>query len=92
MYRAALRSSPRAFRGIRQSTLSAAPRRHLTTPPAAKGRTWKGSAARWGLAIAAVYWYSTSPIFADEPICKPQHLTATSLTATPKVARSLAPS
>lgn len=70
MYRAALRSSPRAFRAVRQSTLSAAPRRHLTTPPAAKGRTWKGSAARWGLAIAAVYWYSTSPIFADEPISR----------------------
>lgn len=86
MYRAALRSSPRALRGIRQSNLSAAPRRYLTTPPAAKGRTWKSSAARWGLAITAVYWYSTSPIFADEPTCKSLLLTET-LTAAPKVAR-----
>ncbi|KAK1765837.1 hypothetical protein QBC33DRAFT_542636 [Phialemonium atrogriseum] len=66
MYRAALRSSPRALRNIRQSNLSAAPRRFLTTSPSGKRRTWKGAAARWGTAIAAVYWYSTSPIFADE--------------------------
>ncbi|KAM0326540.1 hypothetical protein ACHAQA_006409 [Verticillium albo-atrum] len=36
-------------------------------PPADKPRTWKGSALRWGLAGAAVYYYNTSTIFADEP-------------------------
>jgi hypothetical protein len=71
MYRAALRSSPRALRAIRPTTnLAASPRRHLTTAPAPQRRTWKGFAARWGLALAAVYWYNTSPIFADEPVCE----------------------
>ncbi|KAB5540279.1 mitochondrial intermembrane space import and assembly protein [Coniochaeta sp. 2T2.1] len=68
MYRTALRSSPGALRAIRTSpSLTSASRRFLTTAPAARRSTWKGSAARWGLAVAAVYWYNTSPIFADEP-------------------------
>jgi intermembrane space import and assembly protein 40 len=67
MYRAVVRSSPIALRAIRTSPAS---RRFLSTAPADKRSTWKGAAARWGLAVAAVYWYNTSPIFADEPICK----------------------
>ncbi|KAK3937734.1 putative mitochondrial intermembrane space import and assembly protein 40 protein [Diplogelasinospora grovesii] len=66
MYRTALRTSPSALRAARPTTLASGSRRFLTTAPADKKRTWKGAAARWGLAAAAVYWYNTSPIFADE--------------------------
>jgi intermembrane space import and assembly protein 40 len=65
MYRAALRSTPRALRAIRP-TLGSAPRRFASTAPASKKGTWKGTGLRWGLAIAAVYFYNTSPLFADE--------------------------
>ncbi|KAK8119140.1 uncharacterized protein PG998_003766 [Apiospora kogelbergensis] len=50
------------------------PRRFASTTPANKKRTWKGSAVRWGLAVGAVYYYSTSPAFAEEP--QPTHITA----------------
>ncbi|GAB1318418.1 Oxidoreductase [Madurella fahalii] len=66
MYRAALGSSPSALRAIRPTTLASGSRRLLSTAPADKKRTWKGTGLRWGLAIAAVYFYNTSPIFADE--------------------------
>ena len=68
MYRTALRPTSGALRAIRTTpNLAATSRRFLTTAPADKRRTWKGAATRWGLAAAAVYWYNTSPIFADEP-------------------------
>ncbi|KAL2132053.1 hypothetical protein VTI74DRAFT_4282 [Chaetomium olivicolor] len=70
MYRSALRSTPRALRAIRPTTpftSSGSRRLASTAAPADKKRgTWKGTAVRWGLAIAAVYFYNTSPIFADE--------------------------
>ncbi|KAL2015419.1 hypothetical protein VTK56DRAFT_5514 [Thermocarpiscus australiensis] len=66
MYRTALRSSPSALRAIRPTTLASGTRRFLSTAPANKKGTWKGTAVRWGLAIAAVYFYNTNPIFADE--------------------------
>ncbi|KAK3380652.1 hypothetical protein B0T24DRAFT_198582 [Lasiosphaeria ovina] len=66
MYRTALRSSPSALRAIRPATAASGCRRLLSTGPAAKKGTWKGTGLRWGAAIAAVYWYNTSPIFADE--------------------------
>ncbi|MCJ1390958.1 Oxidoreductase [Xylographa bjoerkii] len=50
---------------------SAARRRFLTTaPPHQKSRSWKNSAARWGLGIAGVYYYNTSTVFAEEPARK----------------------
>lgn len=45
---------------------TAAPRRFASTVPADKPRSWKGSALRVGLAVAAVYYYNTSPVFAEE--------------------------
>ncbi|KAI1851523.1 hypothetical protein JX265_012395 [Neoarthrinium moseri] len=73
MYRSALRSTPRAANAIRQSApRSVAPRRFASTSPADKKRSWKSSAVRWGLALGAVYWYSTSPTFTEEPL--PQHV------------------
>ncbi|KAL2753151.1 hypothetical protein ACRALDRAFT_1066074 [Sodiomyces alcalophilus JCM 7366] len=68
MYRQAVRSAPRASSALRQSCLrSAGGRRFASTAPSDKPRTWRSSVVRWGLAAAAVYYYNTSPIFADEP-------------------------
>ncbi|KAI0508849.1 hypothetical protein F5B22DRAFT_377889 [Xylaria bambusicola] len=69
MYRAALRSAPRTIGPLRQSsrTPAASGRRFASTAPADKRRTWKSSAVRWGLAVGAVYYYSTSNVFAEEP-------------------------
>ncbi|KAG6364025.1 hypothetical protein INS49_009128 [Diaporthe citri] len=64
MFRAAVRSTPRALR--QPSTIASAGRRFASTAPADKKYTWKGTAARWGLAVGALYWYNTSPMFADE--------------------------
>ncbi|KAK4446960.1 mitochondrial intermembrane space import and assembly protein 40 [Podospora aff. communis PSN243] len=66
MYRTALRSSPGALRAIRPTTLASASRRFVSTSAAAKKGTWKGTGLRWALAIGAIYFYNTSPIFADE--------------------------
>ncbi|KAH6668082.1 mitochondrial intermembrane space import and assembly protein 40-B [Plectosphaerella plurivora] len=67
MYRQAIRSTPRAAgAALRSSALKSAPRRFASTKPADKPRSWKGSALRWGLAGAALYYYNTSPAFAEE--------------------------
>ncbi|KAK3290441.1 uncharacterized protein B0H64DRAFT_412361 [Chaetomium fimeti] len=66
MYRTALRSAPSALRAA-QPILSSGSRRFAsTTTRTSKKGTWKGTGMRWGLAAAAVYFYNTSPIFADE--------------------------
>ncbi|KAI1206018.1 uncharacterized protein F4807DRAFT_242584 [Annulohypoxylon truncatum] len=71
MYRSALRSTPRVANPLRHTTLSTGGRRFAsTTPPASKKRSWKSAAVRWGLAAGAVYWYSTSAVFAEEPLPK----------------------
>ncbi|KAI1161526.1 hypothetical protein F5B18DRAFT_627902 [Nemania serpens] len=70
MYRAALRSTPRIASPLRQSCVRPSARRFASTVPADKGRGWKSSAVRWALAVGAVYWYSTSTAFAEEPKLK----------------------
>ncbi|KPM38037.1 Mitochondrial intermembrane space import and assembly protein 40 [Neonectria ditissima] len=65
--RAAAVSRP-ATAGLRAAAARAAPRRFNSTA-AGRSRSWKGSAVRWGLAFGAVYYYNTSPVFADEAIC-----------------------
>ncbi|KAI2468520.1 hypothetical protein F4781DRAFT_267892 [Annulohypoxylon bovei var. microspora] len=79
MYRPALRSWPRVANAVRHTTLpttlpttlSASGRRFAsTTSSAGKKRTWKGAAARWGVAAGAVYWYCTSAVFAEEALPK----------------------
>ncbi|KAI0007651.1 hypothetical protein F4779DRAFT_590822 [Xylariaceae sp. FL0662B] len=67
MYKSALRSSSRVASSLRQTTLSVGGRRFASTSPANTKRSWKSSLARWGLAAGAVYWYSTSAVFAEEP-------------------------
>ncbi|KAM5354147.1 hypothetical protein ACJ41O_000797 [Fusarium nematophilum] len=68
MYRTTLRSASRpVIASLRSGAVRAAPRRFASTAtPADKSRSWKSSAARLGLAFGAVYYYNTSPIFADE--------------------------
>ncbi|KAK7420432.1 Oxidoreductase [Neonectria magnoliae] len=71
--RTALRAaaSRPAIASLRAATARAAPRRFTSTAaPGAKSRSWKGSAVRWGLAFGAVYYYNTSPVFADEAISR----------------------
>ncbi|KAI2602177.1 hypothetical protein GGR54DRAFT_645299 [Hypoxylon sp. NC1633] len=70
MYKSALRSFPRGANALRQTTFATGGRRYASTSPPNKKRSWKGAAARWGLAAGAVYWYSTSAVFAEEPIPK----------------------
>ncbi|RGP61581.1 mitochondrial intermembrane space import and assembly protein 40 [Fusarium sporotrichioides] len=66
-----MRSASRpVIASLRSSTIRAAPRRFASTAPADKPRSLKGSLARLGLAFGAVYYYNTSPIFADEAISK----------------------
>ncbi|KAH6857117.1 hypothetical protein B0I37DRAFT_369205 [Chaetomium sp. MPI-CAGE-AT-0009] len=66
MYRTALRSAPSALRAARPTLGSGSRRFASTTAKTSKKGTWKGTGFRWGLAIGAVYFYNTSPIFADE--------------------------
>lgn len=63
-------SSPRAL-----GRAPAAQRRLISTaPPTQKSRSWKNSLARWGIAGAAIYYYNTSNVFAEEPAyIAPQH-------------------
>ncbi|KAI1442076.1 hypothetical protein F5Y02DRAFT_268349 [Annulohypoxylon stygium] len=71
MFRPALRLSPRVANASRHTTISSGGRRFAsTTPSAGNKRSWKGAAVRWGLAAGAVYWYSTSAVFAEEPLPK----------------------
>ncbi|KAL1843247.1 hypothetical protein VTJ49DRAFT_2578 [Mycothermus thermophilus] len=71
MYRTALRTAPSALRAARP-TLASSCRRLASTststskaPPKKRG-SLKGTILRLGLAGAAVYFYNTSPLFADE--------------------------
>ncbi|KAF5664548.1 mitochondrial intermembrane space import assembly 40 [Fusarium denticulatum] len=72
MYRTTMRSASRpVIASLRSNTIRVAPRRfNSTATPADKSRSWKSSVARLGLAFGAVYYYNTSPIFADEAISK----------------------
>ncbi|MCJ1282134.1 Oxidoreductase [Xylographa opegraphella] len=72
---------------------SAARRRFLTTaPPHQKSRSWKNSAARWGIGIAGLYYYNTSTVFAEEPALYPPHLAGDEPETPLPTLASLAPS
>ncbi|KAF5020234.1 hypothetical protein F66182_7751 [Fusarium sp. NRRL 66182] len=72
MYHTTLRSVSRPVTAsLRSNTFRAVPRRfNSTATPANRSRTLKSSLLRLGLAFGAVYYYNTSPIFADEAISK----------------------
>ncbi|KAG5943066.1 hypothetical protein E4U60_006965 [Claviceps pazoutovae] len=67
MYRSGLRTASRqALSSLRTPACRSAPRRLASTAsPADRPSSWKGSALRWMLAVAAVYYYNTSTMFAD---------------------------
>ncbi len=68
MFRPASRSLRRSAQASFAPARTAATKRFLSTaPPHQKSRSWKSSAARWGLAIAALYYYNTSELFAEQP-------------------------
>ncbi|RDW69306.1 hypothetical protein BP6252_08326 [Coleophoma cylindrospora] len=65
MFKSAVRAAPRR---ITTSRAFRSPQRFLSTaPPTQKSRSWKNSAVRWGIAVAGVYYYNTSNVFAEEP-------------------------
>ncbi|KAF7554601.1 hypothetical protein G7Z17_g2806 [Cylindrodendrum hubeiense] len=67
MFRTTLRSASRPVIASLRSSARAAPRRfNSTAAPSTNAGSWKGSALRWGLAAGAVYYYNTSPVFADD--------------------------
>ena len=67
MFRAPLRRlRPASLPASRVPTVVSRRAASTAAGPAKKG-TWKGTAARWGVAVGAVYWYCTSPLFADDP-------------------------
>lgn len=69
---AMFRSAPRAIlRAPAVAVRGPATRRLISTntPADSKPRSWKNTAARLGLAIGAVYYYNTSPYFAQTPSC-----------------------
>lgn len=68
MYRPASRT---VLRAAAQSSLAPARtivgRRFASTSPVNGRRSWKSSALRWGIAVAGIYYYNTSPVFAEQP-------------------------
>ena len=69
MFRSAL---PRVSRALPHNAPAA--KRFLTTaPPHKTSRSWKNSAARWTLAGGLIYYYNTSSVFAEEPVCTSSH-------------------
>ncbi|OJD32246.1 mitochondrial intermembrane space import and assembly protein 40 [Diplodia corticola] len=69
MFRPATRAAMRAASSSSISSIRAPAQRRLvsTAPPTHRSRSWKNSAARWGLVAAGIYYYNTSNAFADEP-------------------------
>lgn len=64
MLKSTIRLAPRR---IVSSKLQSTTRFLSTAPPVKKSRSWKSGAARWAIAIGGIYWYNTSPLFAEEP-------------------------
>ncbi|EXJ77093.1 hypothetical protein A1O3_10251 [Capronia epimyces CBS 606.96] len=68
MFRPAARSVLRsAARPGLAAPRSAAGRRFVSSSPVNARRSWKGTLLRWGIAAAGVYYYNTSPVFAEQP-------------------------
>ncbi|EER25402.1 CHCH domain containing protein [Coccidioides posadasii C735 delta SOWgp] len=67
MFRSASRTVLRQTHRLRLAQRQAGRRFVSTVPPSQKSRSWKSTVARWGLAAAAVYYYNTSTVFAEQP-------------------------
>ncbi|KAG9258760.1 intermembrane space import and assembly protein 40 [Emericellopsis atlantica] len=66
MYRTSLRSAARPLLRSVRSQQPCSRRFASTKSPADRPRSWKSSALRWGAAGAALYYYNTSNVFAEE--------------------------
>ena len=66
-FHSVLRSTVALRTPISRSSLSTSGRRFASTTPADKPRTWKSSATRWGVVLAALYYYNTNRMFAELP-------------------------
>lgn len=64
--RAALRNTQSSLAPAR-TILSSSKRYIGTAPPHLQSRSWRSSAVRWGIAIAGIYYYNTSAVFAENP-------------------------
>ncbi|EXJ83256.1 hypothetical protein A1O1_06875 [Capronia coronata CBS 617.96] len=68
MFRPAARSLVRtAIRPGLVAPRTAVGRRFVSTSPVDARRSWKSTLFRWGIAIAGIYYYNTSPVFAEQP-------------------------
>ena len=68
MFRPASRATLRTTQSSLAPARTIASRRFITTePPHLRGRSWKSSTARWVIAVAGIYYYNTSPVFAEQP-------------------------
>ncbi|EEP81519.1 coiled-coil-helix-coiled-coil-helix domain-containing protein 4 [Uncinocarpus reesii 1704] len=67
MFRSASRAVLRQTQPFRIAHRQTGQRFISTAPPSQKSRSWKSTAVRWGLAVAAVYYYNTSTVFAEQP-------------------------
>ncbi|RMZ80010.1 hypothetical protein DV738_g3070, partial [Chaetothyriales sp. CBS 135597] len=68
MFRPAARSLLRSTQSSLAPARTLPTRRFVSTQPTTKrSRSWQNSALRWGLAIAGIYYYNTSPVFAEQP-------------------------
>ncbi|EHY53561.1 Oxidoreductase [Exophiala dermatitidis] len=62
--RSLVQSAPRPYL-IAPRTVAG--RRFVSTSPVNARRSWKSTFLRWGIAIAGIYYYNTSPVFAEQP-------------------------
>ncbi|KAH8809156.1 hypothetical protein F5884DRAFT_901288 [Xylogone sp. PMI_703] len=77
MFKAAVRAAPRRIAASNRMTASRTSQRFLSTaPPSQRSRNWKNGALRWALAAGGLYYYNTSPVFAEEPEASIQQLDA----------------
>lgn len=67
MYRPAARIALRSVQNPLAPARTAGRRCLTTEAPHLRSRSWKSSAVRWGIAAAAIYYYNTSPVFAEYP-------------------------
>ncbi|KPI34849.1 Mitochondrial intermembrane space import and assembly protein 40 [Cyphellophora attinorum] len=67
MFRTTARAASRTA-GTASHNVKAHSFRSLSTqPPHLRSRSWKSSAVRWGIALAGLYYYNTSSVFAEQP-------------------------
>jgi hypothetical protein len=67
MLRTTVRAASRTAGTTSHSPKAPSFRSLSTQPPHLRSRSWKSSAIRWGIAVAGLYYYNTSSVFAEQP-------------------------